>query len=265
MIRYYSGDTLIHKLDPRVKIALSTSLFLLAFLTRDPLRLSFLLTVVLMIWFYARIPFSENFFLKTLIPIALFTFLIQLLFYPGKVILVSVKIPSWIPYFGGMLAATQEGLINGISMVLRLFIVIMVMPIVTMTTRLERLLNSMVKLGLPYELAFTLTTSINLLSILQADIEDVIEAQKIRGFRGFDEGGIIKKIKAYVPIIIPVAMEGFMIARQMEVAIKSRAFGASNRRTSLINVKMDKVDWIVLFFTLTGTIISLVFFLGFVH
>ncbi len=254
-IHYYPGGTLIHRLDPRVKVLLSNSFFLLAFLTSDPLKLSFLLAIILVIWFYARIPISElSFFMKALIPIALFTFLIQLLFYPGKLNLVSVNIPAWIPYFGGMLAVTQEGMINGISMVLRLLIVVMAMPIVTMTTRLERLLNSMVKIGLPYELAFALTTSINLFSILQADAEEVMEAQRIRGFKGFDEGGVVEKIRAYIPLIIPVIMEGFMIARQMEVAMKSRAFGASDSRTFLIDVRMDKIDWIILLLIVLGTI-----------
>ncbi len=264
-IHYYPGDTLIHRLDPRVKIALAASFFLLAFLTSDPMKLSFLLAAILIIWFYARIPISElGFFMKALVPIALFTFLIQLLFFPGKTDIISVEIPRWIPYFGGVIAATQEGLVNGISMVLRLLIVVMAMPIVTMTTRLERLLNSLIKSGLSYELAFTLTTSINLLSILQANVEEVMEAQRVRGFRGFDEGGILERIRSYVPLIIPVIMEGFMIARQMEIAMKSRAFGAKEERTFLIEVRMSMTDWIVLFSIMVLTLISLAYFLGFI-
>ncbi len=261
-IHYYPGSTIIHRLDPRVKIALITSFFFLAFLTSDPFKLAFLLAVILVIWFYAKIPASElGFFMKALVPIALFTFLVQLLFYPGRTSIISVRVPEWVPYFGGTLAATQEGLINGISMVLRLFIVVMIMPIVTMTTRMEKLLNSLIKSGLSYELAFALTTSINLLSILQADAEEVMEAQKVRGFRGF-EGSMIEKIRAYIPLIVPVIMEGFMIARQMEIAMKSRAFGAKDSRTFLIEVRMNKLDWISLFVIVVWTILFTILFLG---
>jgi len=146
-------------------------------------------------------------------------------------------------------------------MVLRLFIVVMIMPIVTMTTRMEKLLNSLIKSGLSYELAFALTTSINLLSILQADAEEVMEAQKVRGFRGF-EGSIIEKIRAYIPLIVPVIMEGFVIARQMEIAMKSRAFGAKDSRTFLIEVRMNKLDWISLFVIVVWTILFTILFLG---
>lgn len=258
-ICYYSGSTLLHKLDPRVKIVIMFSFFIMAFSINNLAILIAMLFFLLCVWIIIRLPPSGLLIImKIAIPIAAITFLAQLLFLPSKTVIYSIDIPDWIPYFGGEIILTHDGLVNGLRVALRLLVVTTITPLITLTTPIEELLVSLVQSGMPYEIAFAMTTSINLLSILKSDAEEIVQAQKVRGFRGFEERGIINKLRAYIPLVIPVMIEAFVIARQMEIAMKSRAFGAKPHRTFLSEVRMARVDKAVLLVTLLICIVILI-------
>ncbi len=258
LVRYYPADTFFHKLDPRVKVIWLFCVFILSLAFNHPLYLSVLLLSVFLLWIFLKIPFSEiGLFFKALFFVAIATFILQLLFYPGKSILIALSLPTWIPYFGGIIAITVEGLVNGISMVLRLFTIVLSMPLVTMTTPVEKLIIGLIKMGMPYEIAFAATTALNMLPVLQSDAQKIIDAQKARAFTALEKGGIKERIKAYIPLIVPLMVSSFKKGRQLEIAMESRAFGAYEGRSYLIEIKMNRLDKVLSVFFLCFTILCL--------
>jgi len=254
LVHYYPGDSLFHRLDPRVKVVWLVCMFLLAFAFNDPLHLSVLLALTLILWRHMRIPVSEfGLFLKALTAVAVLTFVFQLLFYPGEHYLVRFAVPEWFPYFGGTSGITLEGLVNGAAMVLRLFVIVLTMPAVTMSTPIEQLVVGMVEAGAPYEVAFATTTALNLLPVLQADAERTIEAQKARAFTALERGSFLQRLRAYAPLIVPLMVGALRKGRQLEIAMESRAFGAYDKRTYLVEVKMSRADWAFLAVTVAAT------------
>ncbi len=258
LVHYYPGRSLFHRLDPRVKMVWLVCMFLLAFAFNHPLHLSILLAIVLALWVHMRIPYSElKLFFKALTVVAILTFIFQLLFCPGEHVLVSYSVPRWIPYLGGTSAITLEGLINGIAMALRLFVIVLTMPAVTMSTSIEQLVIGLVKSGMPYEVAFAFTTALNLLPVLQGDAAKTIEAQKARAFTAIEKGSLLQRLKAFAPLIVPLMVGALKKGQQLEIAMESRAFGAYKKRTYLIEIKMRKLDWLFLAIVLGGTIVCL--------
>ena len=258
LVHYYPGDSFFHKLDPRVKMLWLACMFVLSFIFNHPLHLGVLFISVLFLWIYMKIPFSElKLFFKALTIVAIVTFFFQLLFYPGEHAIVSFSIPRWIPYFGGVTAITIEGLVNGIAMVLRLFIIVLTMPVITMSTSLEHLIISLIRMGMPYEIAFAATTALNLVPVLQSDALKIIDAQKARAFTALERGSFIDKIKAYVPLIVPLMVGSLKKGQQLEVAMESRAFGAYESRTYLTEIIMRSIDYVFAAFFVIITILCL--------
>jgi len=259
LVHYYPGDSFFHKLDPRVKMVWLVCMFLLSFIFNHPLHLGVLLLSVLFLWIYMKIPFSElKLFFKALTVVAVVTFFFQLLFYPGEHPIISFSIPKWIPYFGGVTAITMEGLVNGIAMVLRLFTIVLTMPVVTMSTSLEHLIIGLIRMGMPYEIAFAATTALNLVPALQSDAQKIIDAQKARAFTALEKGSFKERIKAYVPLIVPLMVGSLKKGQQLEIAMESRAFGAYENRTYLTEIKMRSMDYIFATFFVAITILCLI-------
>jgi len=259
LIKYYPGDTFFHKLDPRTKMVWLISIFILAFIFTNPVHTAVLFIILLALWVFIKIPFREmKLFFKALTLISIFTFFIQLIFYPGSRIMFKIPIPTWIPYFEGALKLTEEGLIMGISMVLRLFVIVLSMPLVTMTTSIEKLVLGLIRFKMPYEVAFATTTALNMVPSLQDDARMIMEAQKARAFTAIEKGSLKEKIKAYVPLIIPLMVGAMRKGQQLEIAMESRAFGAYKTRTYLTELKMSKTDYITIVLLLTITLACII-------
>ena len=244
LVHYYPGESFFHELDSRVKMIWLVCMFLLAFSFNSPIHLGVLLLLTLALWLRLHFPFSEmKMFLKALTMIAAITFLFQLLFYPGKHVVVSCPVPRWLPYFRGTLRVTLEGIVNGIAMILRLFTIVLTMPIMMMATPIEHVVMGLIKLGLPYEIAFAITTSLNLVPTLQSDARMIMDAQKARAFASFEKGGVREKLKAYTPLLVPLLVGSLKKGQRLEVAMESRAFGAFEERTYLKELKMRRSDY----------------------
>ena len=247
LVKYYPGDTFFHKLDPRVKIVWMFLLFILAFIFNHPLHLGIILLSVILLWEYVGIPFREiGAIAKALIIISAVTFIFQLLFYPGTHEIFVIPIPTWIPYFGGAIVATKEGVVNGVAMVLRLFIIVMSMPTITMTTSIERLMVGLIEMGIPYTIVFAFTTALNLVPALESEVRMIVDAQRARAYTALEKGGLREKLRAYIPLIVPLMVNSMRRGRQLEIAMESRAFGAYKRRTYLIELKMRLSDYLFL-------------------
>jgi energy-coupling factor transport system permease protein len=240
LVAYYPGKTFVHRLDPRMKIIflviVSTSIFMVESI---PVA-AFILAVMLGLWYLAKLPTSVLWsFLKALSTIILFLFVVQAIFYPG----VTPVIKPLIPIGKGIGQITEEGLLFSVLLALRLIAMIIMLPLVIFTTPVQTFALGLVKMGLPYRLAYTTTTALNLVPILQLETGVIVDAQRLRAMQTFEKGKLADKLKAYPALVTPLVIGSMRRAQLMAVAMDSRAFGASKTRTYLEDITLGWKDW----------------------
>jgi energy-coupling factor transport system permease protein len=251
LIAYYPGKTFFHKLDPRAKIIfmvlVSTAIFMVQ---QIPVALV-VMAVMLCLWFLARLPFGVLWgFIKVLLPIIGFLFLVQAVFYPGTTPLIKPLIPIGKGYG----QVTLDGILFAVLLALRLMAMIIMLPLVNFTTPVQVFALGMVKMGLPYKLAYTMTTALNLVPILQGETGVIVDAQKLRAMQCFGKGRLLDNLRAYPALVTPLVIGSMRRAQLMAVAMDSRAFGASKSRTYLEDIRLHSWDWVFICLTVAFTI-----------
>lgn len=259
--QFFPGNSFIHRLDPRSKIlmviAYIAGIFLVDTLWGYIILGAFLIICVL----NSKVP--AKFMLRGLKPIMFFIVLTGLfnlfLTNSGRIIW------QW-----SFLKITDIGLKNAVFMVLRLFFLIMGTSLLTFTTSpimltdgIERLLSPFGKIGLPYhEIAMMMSIALRFIPTLVEETDKIIKAQSARG-ADFESGNIIRRVKAMVPILIPLFISAFRRADELATAMECRCYRGGKNRTRLKILKMSKIDfwgWVVLAAVLGGIILFNVLF-----
>jgi len=254
-IAYIARKTPIHKLDARTKLAFLLIMTILCLLSSNGLYLLTLLMILVVMMGIAKILSNIKTYLKLLAGFSAFLFLMQAILYappPGRPITYLLHIPEEIPIIGGISLVSVQGVFFGLSMVLRLYIMVFSFVLVTLTTSPRDLILSLIKLKIPYPLAFIVTTAFRYLPTIDRWRQAIMDAQKSRGYSGLEAKGIKEKIKAWIPLLTPLFLLSFEKAESMSLATETRALGASTKRTYLYEITMHKNDWIFL------TILSIV-------
>ena len=251
LIAYYPGTTIFHRLDPRVKIVfmviVSTAIFTIGKISIAAL----VLAIMFLLWFAARLPLKVLVsFMKVLLPIIAFLFVVQAIFYPGVHPLVKPLIPLW----GGIGQITLDGMLFAVLLALRLMAMIIMLPLVIFTTQVQNFALALVRMGLPYKLAYTMTTALNLVPILQLETGVIVDAQRLRAMHSFEKGKLLDKIRAYPALVTPLVIGSMRRAQLMAVAMDSRAFGATASRTYMEDIHMRAKDWAFLVFAILLTV-----------
>ena len=244
-VLYFEGKSLIHRFDPRTKIFLLIFYVLVALLYTNPIYLALVLLSALIIWEYAGIPLKEvNKIYRYVYATLVLLILIQGLSFPTGTIILRV-VPAN-PLIGNVGALTVEGLIYGIAISERILILMLIGPLVIYTTPLDRLILGLIKLKMPYTLAFIMTTSLNLLPNVQIEIENIQEAQTARAFTKIETGSFIERMRAYIPLMVPLVVGMVRNSTQLSLAMASRAFGVSTKRTSYHEITLTLKDKIAI-------------------
>ncbi len=105
---------------------------------------------------------------------------------------------------------------------------------------------ALTKLGLPYRTAYLATTALNQVPVLRQDIESIVQAQRLRGSEAFGRGHILKKLKAYPTLVVPLVMTAMRRANLMGIAMEARAFGSGKTRSSLHTLSFTLLDGVAL-------------------
>ena len=254
--RYIPSNSPIHRLDPRTKIIsiliISLSIFLLKNLWSYSLLAIFLLAVILL----ARL--SIKLVLKGLLPllwIIVFTFLLHLLFTPGS------PIASF-----GPLKITEEGLSLGTFITLRLIFLILIASLLTLTTSpqkltrgLEFLLSPLKVVGISsHKIAMMMTLSLRFVPLLFEEVDRLIKAQKSRG-SDFSHRNPLKRIRAIIPILVPLLTNLFRRADEFALTMELRAYDPDRPRGDLEDTKFRTSDFITILIitTFSSTLIIL--------
>ncbi|MBI4731285.1 MAG: energy-coupling factor transporter transmembrane protein EcfT [Chloroflexi bacterium] len=253
LIAYYPGKTIFHRLDPRAKIIFMLLVSTAIFTVQEITIALIVLVIMILFWIIARLPVRVLWgFMKVLLPIIGFLFIVQAIFYPGTTPLIKPLIPIGKGY--GQI--TLDGILFAVLLALRLMAMIIMLPLVSFTTPVQNFALGMVKMGLPYKLAYTMTTALNLVPILQMETGVIVDAQRLRAMQSFEKGKLGDKLRAYPALVTPLVIGSMRRAQLMAVAMDSRAFGASKSRTYLEDIQLHPWDWVFIILTVAFSVVT---------
>lgn len=241
--QYFPGESVIHRLDPRVKI-IATLMFIIELFIVDNF-LGFAIAAVCLgtIIGVSKVPVS--FIMRGLKPILLilmFTFALNIFMVDGRILW------QW-----GFLKITVEGLHLAVFMAIRLVLLLMGSSMLTLCTRplsltdgIERLLSPFKKIGVPaHEIAMMMTIALRFIPTLLEETDKIMKAQQARG-ADFETGNIIQKAKALIPILVPLFVSAFRIAQDLAMAMESRCYRGGNHRTRMHEMKLRGRDYVAI-------------------
>lgn len=254
--QYFPGETVIHRLDPRVKLlgvfAFIISLFFINSFYPYIFVVAFILTVISL----SKVPVSYVVKgLKPLLLIIIITFLINLFMTKGEIL-----------YEIGPLDITKEGLIQATFMALRLIFLVMGTSLLTLTTSpisltdgIEKLLKPLSKIGVPaHELAMMMTIALRFIPTLLEETDKIMKAQMARG-ADFESGNIMNRAKSLVPLLVPLFVSAFRRADELAMAMEARCYRGGENRTRMKELKFEKSDFIALSITILFIAIIIAF------
>lgn len=239
--QYYPGDSLVHRMDPRVKILLTMAYITLLFLVKNFTGYAIFFVFTIGVILIAGVPVS--YVLKGFRPlffIIVFTAAINMFMTPGT-------IAFSIPYTP--ITATYEGIYMAAYMVTRLTFLIMGTSVLTLTSSpisltdgLEKLLGPFKKIGVPaHELAMMMSIAIRFIPTLMEETQKIIKAQTARG-ADFESGNIFRRAKALVPLLVPLFISAFRRADELALAMECRCYHGGENRTRLKELRITGTD-----------------------
>ena len=239
MIKYsmfLDHDSLFHKIDPRVKIIISFFILVSGILFSSAHDLAIIFaSVFILLRFGAKVPIRTFVkYIKPIIPIVL----ILLIMWPFFKTSGNVLFEYW------KIKITDEGILIGVAMALRILTMISATFILLATTQQKDIISALTSMGLPYEYGLTLVIALRYIPTLAGMAQTIMDAQRSRGLE-LDKGNIVSRIKKYIPILAPLIVGAIRMAQELAIAIDSRAFG-HGKRTYINTIDMKGKDWAVL-------------------
>jgi energy-coupling factor transport system permease protein len=150
-----------------------------------------------------------------------------------------------------MNAIFGTSLASSLAFTLRFFAIMSAFSFFFMTTSADDLGLALEQVHVPYSISFTFTTAVRLVPTMAIDAQTVVDAQRSRGLE-LDKGNFIKRIKNYIPILIPLIISAIRRSVELAEALESRAFGATEERTSIVTLTMRLPDYLVVLATIIG-------------
>ena len=237
--QYYPADSVIHKLDPRTKL-FATLLFIISVFSFDGIVAFIVMTAFLFgVIALSKVPLSFMLRgLKAIMILLVIAGLFNLFLTPGQVLWSIWKIH-----------VTREGLRNAVLMTIRMVYLIMGSSVMTLTTTpnqltdgLEKALKPLQKINVPvHEIAMMMSIALRFIPILIEETDKIMKAQMARG-ADFETGGLVKKAKNMVPLLVPLFVSAFRRANDLALAMEARCYVGGEGRTKMIPLVYHKVD-----------------------
>lgn len=238
--QYVPADSVVHRLDPRTKITIIFFFIFIVFFANNVLSYSTLVIFAITCVLLSKVPF--RFIAKGLTPIwflIIFTFLLHLFITREG----TVFFDFWIFEF------YTGGLVQGIAISIRFFLLILVTSLLTLTTTpieitdaVEDMLAPLKKIKFPvHELALMMSISLRFIPTLMQETEKISRAQASRGV-DFRTGPFKDRIKAVVPLLIPLFVSAFKRAEELAMAMEARGYKGGEGRSKLRELKIEKID-----------------------
>lgn len=240
--QYYPTKSFVHKLDPRIKLLALIAYIVLLFCADNFYSLFACALVLFASIIASRVPIGRVLkSIKAIIFILIFTSVLNLFFHGGENILLEWK----------FIKIYREGVIFAVFLILRLFFLVMGSSVLTLTTTpvsltdgIESLLTPLKWIRFPvHELALIMSIALRFIPTLIDETNRIISAQKARG-ADFESGNIFKRIKAIIPILIPLLISAFRRAEELGDAMDARCYSGSKNRTKYKKLKFGVRDLI---------------------
>ena len=239
--QYYPGNSVIHKLDPRVKI-LAALLYIVALFVVNKFS-GFIVAIVFLeaVIIISKVPRRYIWRgLKPVLIIIAFTLIVNIFMVRGEVL-----------WQFGVLHITREGLRTAAFVGIRLVLLIIGSSMLTLATKplsltdgIERLLSPLAKFKFPsHEIAMMMTIALRFIPTLLEETDKIMKAQQARG-ADFESGGLLKRAKALIPVLVPLFVSAFRIAQDLAMAMEARCYRGGENRTRMHEMKLRRRDFI---------------------
>lgn len=228
--QYYQADSIIHRLDPRVKLVATIAFIISLFAAKNVLAYCLAALFLACIIKLSKVPFRFMIRgMKAILFLLLLTVVFNLFLTPGET-LVSV----W------KLTITKEGLRIAVLMAFRLTFLIIGSSIMTLTTTpnnltdgMEKLMNPLKRVKVPvHEVAMMMSIALRFIPVLLEETDKIMKAQIARG-ADFESGNVIKKAKSLVPLLVPLFISAFRRANDLAMAMEARCYRGGEHRTKM--------------------------------
>ena len=241
--QHFPGNSLVHRFDPRLKLVLTVAYIVLLFAASNPLGLTLSILFLGVMYRVAKIPVKMiGKSLKPILPIVLFTAVLNLFFVSGEG---DPLVHFW------FLTIYAEGVRYAVLMAVRVMALIAGTSLLTYTTSpivltdaIEQLLKPLGKLHFPvHELAMMMSIALRFIPTLIEETDKIMNAQKARGAQ-LDTGKMTDRVKALVPVLIPLFISAFRRADELAMAMECRCYRGGDGRTRLKVLRCEKQDYI---------------------
>ena len=257
--QYYPAKSFVHNLDARAKIVFAIAHIVAVFLAKNFIALGAVTVVLFFLILLARVPLGRVLrSVKMILFLIVFTAVLNLFFYGGE-----SNYPPLVHWW--IITIEQEAVVNTLFLALRLFLLIMGTSILTLTTTpvaltdgIESLLTPLKWVRFPvHELALIMSIALRFIPTLTDETNRIISAQKARG-ADFETGGLIRRAKAMIPVLIPLLVSAFRRAEDLGDAMDARCYSGAKGRTKYKKLKFTWRDLVGLLF-LAGLITGVVY------
>ncbi len=228
-LKFRKVSSPIHNLDPRMKFVYVIAVFVAAIIFYQIIPLLFLFMLQLPFVLLARV---QKQWLRSLRGAAFLAFFIFLVNIAGN-------------FFSQNYTLTAANLENAAAMTLRFVVLVESFSVFFLTTSPDHLGLALEQSHVPYEFSFAFTTAVRFVPVLAEEAQTIMDAQKARGLE-LEKGSFMKRIRNYVPILIPLIVSAIRRSLELAEAMESRAWGATKNRTNLHALKLRKGDYALL-------------------
>ncbi len=237
--QFMPGCSLIHRMDARAKILLLIADIVFIFLCRGFVSLLLMALFTLLVIFLTRISFMKYLkSLRVILFVVVLTGIINLFYGTGEVLW------EW-----WQLRITTGGVANALFIIVRIAILMMISAVLTYTTSptdltdaLERLMKPLKLIKVPvHEIAMMMTIALRFIPVLLEETDKIMNAQKARG-ADMESGGVIRRVKALIPVLIPLFVSSFRRANDLAMAMECRCYNGGDHRTRMKVLHFSLID-----------------------
>lgn len=241
--QYFPGNSLVHKMDARMKIILTVALIVAIFICKTLPSLAVIVLASIALVLVSKIPLKTVYkSIKPLGIIILFTAILNLFYGKGEPLIQIWK-----------LKITEAGIMTAVFMAIRIISLVIISSLLTYTTSPNELTDALERLMKPlkifkidvHSISMTMTIALRFIPTLIEEIDKIMSAQKSRG-ADMEAGGIIHRAKALVPVLIPLFISAFRRANELAYAMECRCYRGGEGRTKMKVMKFSSRDYISL-------------------
>ena len=245
-------DSFFTRLDFRSKLALMAAITLVAFVWESPVLGGLLALLLALTCLAAGIRFGYIRMVVTLLlPFAAFMIVMQG-FWGADLVRARLQheltplftFPvSWPLIGGGMM--TWEGVLYALNVVFKTLVMILVLPLGVFTTDVNAMVIGMVKMRVPYKIAFIFSATLRFFPLLFEEIQTIIEAQRLRGL-AVETMGPLKQLRVYAKVAVPLILGALVKSQMLDIVLQSKAFTGNPERTYLHETRLGAADYAVI-------------------